>query len=489
MNRIDQVVEKTYGNYPEKVLQFGEGNFLRAFADWMIDMCNRQGLFNGSIVLCQPISHGMAQVLNNQNCLYTVAMRGMEDAEAKQNIECISSVSRCINPYEDYEALLDIARSPDLKVIISNTTEAGITYKDGCKLTDRPPESYPAKLCAFLYERYRAFSGAGDKGVLVLPVELIDDNGHVLERIVKRYAAQWNLEKGFIEWLDTSCHITSTLVDRIVTGFPRDEVEYFEKELGYTDDALVTCELFNLWVIEGDEKWADVLPIHKTPAHVIWTDDVAPYKKRKVRILNGAHTSTVLAAFLAGHDTVGQFMEDDVFKGFMNGLLFDEVIPTLDLPKRDLEDFALAVNDRFSNPYIKHKLLDIALNSCSKFNARCLPSLLSYADKKGELPKRLVLSLAAFIRFYKGEFIDGVYTGTRPGGTYSIRDDRDTLEFFADVWKNGTAQSVTNAVLSNESFWSGRDLTNVSGLESAVADLLSDMLKRPMREIVKEHSK
>lgn len=487
MKSINETIEKVYGNYPEKVLQFGEGNFLRAFVDWMIDKANRDGIYHGSIVLCQPIAQGLKDMINAQDGIYTLAMRGAENGQAMENIEVITSVSRCINPYEDYDALMEIARSEDLEVVVSNTTEAGIAYHAGDQLTDRPPVSFPAKVTAFLYERYKAFDGDMNRGLLFLPVELIDNNGAELKRIVLQYAQEWELGADFINWVEQANEFTSTLVDRIVTGYPRDQISYFEEKLGYKDNIIDTSELFNLWVIEGDQKWADKLPVHKTDANVIWTDDVKPYKKRKVRILNGAHTSTVLAAYLAGFDIVGDFMKDDAVRTFMNNVIYKEVIPTLDLPKDELESFAAAVNDRFANPYIRHKLLDIALNSCSKFNARCLPSLLDYVDAKGELPKCLTFSLAAFIRFYRGEWKDGVYTGTRADGTdYPLRDDDEVIRFFADVWVSGDAENIAQAVLSHQAFWSGRDLTEIPGLKDAVAGYLKDMETRDIKDIIKE---
>lgn len=485
MKTINDVIEKKYGNYPEKVLQFGEGNFLRAFVDWMIDKANRDGIYHGSIVLCQPIAQGLKDMINAQDGVYTLAMRGAENGQPVENIEVITSVSRCINPYENYEDLMKIARSADLEVVVSNTTEAGIAYHAGDKLTDRPPVSFPAKVTAFLYERYKAFHGDPEKGLLFLPVELIDNNGAELKRIVLQYAQEWELGQEFTDWVNTANEFTSTLVDRIVTGYPRDEISYFEEKLGYKDNIIDTSELFNLWVIEGDKKWADKLPVHKTDANVIWTDDVKPYKKRKVRILNGAHTSTVLAAYLAGFDIVGDFMKDDTVRTFMNDVIYKEVIPTLDLPKEELESFAAAVNDRFANPYIKHKLLDIALNSCSKFNARCLPSLLGYVGEKGTLPKCLTFSLAAFIKFYQGEWKDGVYTGTRKDGTeYALRDDESVIRFFADAWAGNDAEGTAEAVLSNKDFWSGKDLTEVPGLKDAVAGYLREMEEKDIKEIM-----
>ena len=487
MKTINDVIEKKYGNYPEKVLQFGEGNFLRAFVDWMIDKANRDGIYQGSIVLCQPIAQGLKDMINAQDGVYTLAMRGAENGQPVEKIEVITSVSRCINPYENYEDLMEIARSADLEVVVSNTTEAGIAYHAGDQLTDRPPVSFPAKVTAFLYERYKAFNGDPEKGLLFLPVELIDNNGAELKRIVLQYAQEWELGQEFTDWINTANAFTSTLVDRIVTGYPRDEVSYFEEKLGYKDNIIDTSELFNLWVIEGDKKWADKLPVHKTDANVIWTDDVKPYKKRKVRILNGAHTSTVLAAYLAGFDIVGDFMKDDTVRTFMNNVIYQEVIPTLDLPKEELESFAAAVNDRFANPYIKHKLLDIALNSCSKFNARCLPSLLGYVEEKGVLPKCLTFSLAAFIKFYQGEWKDGVYTGTRKDGTqYPLRDDESVIRFFADAWSENDAEGTAEAALSNKDFWSGKDLTEVPGLKDAVAGYLKEMEEKEIKEIMAE---
>ena len=487
MKTINDVIEKKYGNYPEKVLQFGEGNFLRAFVDWMIDKANRDGIYQGSIVLCQPIAQGLKDMINAQDGVYTLAMRGAENGQPVEKIEVITSVSRCINPYENYEDLMEIARSADLEVVVSNTTEAGIAYHAGDQLTDRPPVSFPAKVTAFLYERYKAFNGDPEKGLLFLPVELIDNNGAELKRIVLQYAQEWELGQEFTDWVNTANAFTSTLVDRIVTGYPRDEVSYFEEKLGYKDNIIDTSELFNLWVIEGDKKWADKLPVHKTDANVIWTDDVKPYKKRKVRILNGAHTSTVLAAYLAGFDIVGDFMKDDTVRTFMNNVIYQEVIPTLDLPKEELESFAAAVNDRFANPYIKHKLLDIALNSCSKFNARCLPSLLGYVEEKGVLPKCLTFSLAAFIKFYQGEWKDGVYTGTRKDGTqYPLRDDESVIRFFADAWSENDAEGTAEAVLSNKDFWSGKDLTEVPGLKDSVAGYLKEMEEKEIKEIMAE---
>lgn len=487
MKLVNEVVKKQFGNYPEKILQFGEGNFLRAFSDWMINSANKNGQYKGSIVVCQPIEEGLGDLLNQQEGIYTLAMRGIEDGQVDEKIETITSISRCINPYKDYDSLLTLAKSEDLEVVISNTTEAGIAYHEGDKITDTPPISFPAKVTALLFERFKAFQGDLNKGLLFIPVELIDNNGSMLKKIILQYASEWNLGEDFINWIEKANKFTNTLVDRIVTGYPKDQIDYFEEKLNYKDPLIVTSELFNLWVIEGKKEWADILPVHKSEGNVIWTENVTPYKERKVRILNGGHTSTVLAAYLAGHDFVGDFMNDEIFKGFLNKIIFDEVIPTLNQPKEELESFADSVGDRFANPYIKHKLLDISLNSCSKFSVRCLPSLLEYAKKKASLPKALSFSFAAFIKFYEGKMIDGKYIGTRSDGTsYEIKDDKEVISFFYETWQSSDISYIVNKVLSNTSLWSGENLTTIKGLKDQITYYLEKIQKETIHTIIKD---
>jgi tagaturonate reductase len=481
MKKINEVVEKKNGNYPEKVLQFGEGNFLRAFVDWMIDEANDEGLFGGSVVLCQPIPQGMVARLEEQDNLYTLVMRGLENGKKTERVKVITSVSRGIDPYADYESYISLAESEDLKVIVSNTTEAGIAYGEGDKLSDTPPKSYPAKICSFLYHRYDHFHGDKEKGILLLPVELIEDNGPVLKKIVHRYADEWNLGKGFVDWLDSSCFFANTLVDRIVTGYPRDEAAAYEKRFGYKDAMIDTSELFDLWVIEADKKYSDLLPIAKTKANVIWTDDVKPYKMRKVRILNGAHTSTVLAAYLAGFDYVGQFVKDDGFSAFLRDLIFSEVIPTVDLPKEELVAFADKVFERFANPFINHRLLDISLNSVSKYVARCLPSLEDYLRNEGTLPSRLVFSLAALIKFYDVKKDGEGYYGIRENGDrYPVRDNEENLAFFLEAWKERDLEILVRTVLSSKTLWQ-RDLTEIPGLREGVLSNLRRIVDSGVR--------
>ncbi|MDR0485646.1 MAG: tagaturonate reductase [Elusimicrobiota bacterium] len=487
MQKINEKVEKVYGKYPQKVLQIGEGNFLRAFADWMIDEANERGDFKGSILLCCPIKAGMEKVINEQDGLYTLIMRGIEDKKPISKTRQITSVSKCINPYQNFEDFLEAARNPDIEVVISNTTEAGIAYNENDKQSDTPPSSFPAKITVLLYERFKTFKGSLAKGLLFLPVELIDNNGIYLKKYVLQYARQWKLGDDFIAWIEKANKWTNTLVDRIVTGYPKDDIESIKQNLGYEDNLVVTCELFNLWVIEGKKEWADIFPIHKGKANVLWTEDVKPYKMRKVRILNGAHTATVPAAFLAGHNFVLDFINDEVFKNYLNKILFEEVIPTLDLPKADLESFANNVFARFSNPYIKHSLLDISLNCSSKFNARCLPTILEYKKRMSKLPKLLTFSFAAFIKFYLGEMLDGKFTGKRENGeTYQIKDNAEVLEFFESFRnKNLNEIDLVSAVLSNQSLWDGKDLTEIDGLSDAVADNLKKIKKDGIKETIK----
>ena len=473
MKNIKDVRKKTHGGLPEKVLQIGEGNFLRGFADWMIDRANSAGCFNGSVVLCQPIEAGMAEQINAQDGIYTVMMRGVENSRIVERIQEITSISRCINPYSDYEALVEIAKSPELKVIISNTTEAGITYRAVDKLSDTPPVSYPAKLTVLLYERFKKLKGQEDKGLLILPVELIERNGDNLKRYVLQYAEEWGLGAAFADWLENANCFANTLVDRIVTGFPRDEIKEIWESLGYEDNILVTCEPFNLWVIEAPQKWSTVIPFKGDDVHVIWTSDMTPYRTRKVRILNGAHTVSVLAAYLAGHDIVLSMMKDRVFEQYLRKCIWNEVIPNIPLPQKEMDEFANAVFERFANPFIKHRLLDISLNSVSKYKARCLPSLLDYIDKYHKLPPVLPFGLAALIAFYKGTMENGKYIGVRGEGTYEIRDNPEILEFFAKAWQH--PQDIVAKVLSNVDFW-GQDLTKINGLSELVNEYLGSII-------------
>ena len=461
-------------NAPERVLQFGEGNFLRAFADYWFDMANEKAGWNGKCVLVQPIAQGLTQLINRQEGLYTLYLRGRQNGEKVDAKRVISSVSRCLNPYEkqDYDAMMDVAAGEALEYIVSNTTEAGIVYDPSCRLEDCPPASFPAKLTQVLLHRWRA----GRPGVVVLSCELIDNNGKELLRCVNQYIKQWGLEEGFARWVNGDCTFCSTLVDRIVPGRIRDAAEAarLEDENGYRDALIDVGEVFGVWNIEGPEWLAEKLPFRSAGLNCPVVPDVTPYKKRKVRILNGAHTGFVLGAYLAGYDIVRDCMQDDVILGFMNRMLHEEVIPTLPLDRQDLEAFAAAVQDRFNNPFINHELMSITLNSTSKWRARNMPSLLEYAQTTGKLPPCLAMSFAAYIAFYSSDIQalteQGLVCRRPKGNEYTVSDDRWVLEFYYS--RRGVSdETLVHDVMTNEKMW-GQDLTLVPGFEQAAAENL-----------------
>lgn len=461
-------------NAPERVLQFGEGNFLRAFTDYWFDMANEKAGWNGKCVLVQPIAQGLTQLINRQEGLYTLYLRGRQNGEKVDAKRVVSSVSRCLNPYEkqDYDAMMDVAAGEALEYIVSNTTEAGIVYDPSCRLEDCPPASFPAKLTQVLLHRWRA----GRPGVVVLSCELIDNNGKELLRCVNQYIKQWGLEEGFARWVNGDCTFCSTLVDRIVPGRIRDAAEAarLEDENGYRDALIDVGEVFGVWNIEGPEWLAEKLPFRAAGLNCPVVPDVTPYKKRKVRILNGAHTGFVPGAYLAGYDIVRDCMQDDVILGFMNRMLHEEVIPTLPLDRQDLEAFAAAVQDRFNNPFINHELMSITLNSTSKWRARNMPSLLEYAQTAGKLPPCLAMSFAAYIAFYSSDIQalteQGLVCRRPKGNEYTVSDDRWVLEFYYS--RRGVSdETLVHDVMTNEKMW-GQDLTLVPGFEQAAAENL-----------------
>ena len=494
MNRLNrQLIKKEFklpkdieigkiADMPERIIQFGEGNFLRAFVDWMVDVINEKGLFNGSVVVVQPIPQGLISVLNEQDGLYTLMLRGIQNGEIVEKKRIITSISRGIDPYKEWDKFLECAANPHLRFIISNTTEAGIAYVEEKRPTDQCPTSFPAKVTAFLYERYKHFEGAADKGMLILPCELIDRNGDQLKEIVLRYADEWELEPQFKEWIEKNNCFFNTLVDRIVTGYPKDEIEEITAKLGYEDKLLDTGEIFHLWVIEGDKRFAEELPFTKAGLNVLWTDDVTPYRTRKVRILNGAHTMTVLAAYLYGKDTVRECVEDPIIGAYMRKGIFEEIIPVLDLPESEKKEFAEAIFERFANPFIRHMLLSISLNSVSKWKVRVLPSLLGYLDQKGQLPTILTFSLSALLAFYRGTEIDdgGLLIGNRGGNTYRVSDNGEIIEFFASLWQeyetNKDVRAIVEKALGRVDFWD-QDLNKVEGMTEAVTGYLDDIIQ------------
>jgi tagaturonate reductase len=470
---------KEFREYPEKVLQFGEGNFLRCFVDWMFHQLNKKAGFNGSVVVVQPIDKGMVNLLNEQDGLYTIYLRGLKNGKAESTHEVIDVISRGLNAYEDFQSYLETAEQSEMRYVISNTTEAGIAYNDNDQSTDTPPKSFPAKLAVWLYHRYKTFNGDNSKGVHIIPCELIEKNADNLKKIILQLSAKWGYEEGFVNWLNTACTFNNTLVDRIVPGYPRERIGEITSELGYEDKQVVEGEPFHLWVIEGSEELQKELPFPSIGLDVLYVKDITPYRTRKVRILNGAHTALVPVAYLYGIDTVRESVDHPVVGKYLRDTIFEEIIPTLDLPKEELEQFANEVIDRFRNPYIKHLLMSIALNSWSKFETRVLPSILEYQKRKGSIPKRLAFSLAATIAFYKGK---------RGEESIALNDDAAVMELLKNAWasSDGTEASIkeiVTKVLGYEKNWK-QDLNKIEGLNEAVTRHLINIEKYGMQKAI-----
>ena len=460
--RLDRKNAGITSSRPVKVLQFGEGNFLRAFADWIFDQLNEHTEFNGDVQIVQPIAKGMGDLINEQEGLYHVVLKGLRDGKPVEEIRLIRSVRGVINPYEDFEAYLRTAENPDLRIVLSNTTEAGIVFNPEDTNPETLPASFPGKLAIWLYRRFTFFNSAPGKAITIIPCELIDRNGGKLREVIIQYIQLWKLPEAFLNWIEQHTTFCNTLVDRIVPGFPKENIDEIRKAIGFEDNLVVTAEPFHLWVIEGPDSVMDLLPTEKAGLEVLFVKDQAPYRTRKVRILNGAHTSIVPVAYLHGLRTVRDSVEDSFSGAFLKEAIHQEIVPTLDLPESELSQFAYSVIERFRNPFIRHELKSIALNSISKYKVRVLPSLLEYVGRFGKLPERLVFSLACLIRFYRGEW---------RGESLPVNDDDDILKFFQNLWSTGDTRKVSTRTLSNTAFWD-HDLTAVPGLSDLVTTYL-----------------
>ena len=466
-------------SFTERILQFGEGNFLRAFANWMIHEMNHQANFDAGTVVIQPIADGLIKTLNDQDGLYTLYMNGIKNGEVLSERKVVDCIQRGINPYEDYDAYLANAENTNLRFVISNTTEAGISYNPEDNLEDAPQASFPGKLTALLYKRFHFFNGASEKGLIVIPCELIDRNGDNLKKIVLQYATDWNLDKGFVSWINNDNIFCNTLVDRIVPGYPRGKIDTIAEELGYIDNLVVEGEQFHLWVIEAPESVKNEIPAKTCGLNIVFTNNMEPYRTRKVRILNGAHTSLVPVSYLYGIDKVRESLEDQVVGKFIQDAIFEEICPTLDLPEQELKQFSNAVLERFRNPYLEHDLISISLNSISKYKTRVLPSVLEYIKRENALPKRLLFSLAALIAFYRGD---------RNGVNIPLKDDQSVLDFFAAQWVAIDVKAIAKATLQNVDFW-GQDLTQFNGLLKEVTTSLNAITKHGMKEALNDFMK
>ena len=467
---------------PERVLQFGDGKFLRAFSEHFVDIMNEKAGFDSKVVVCQARGNDRDNVLNEQEGLYTLVLRGLSGGKKEEMTRVISCISRCINPARDFDALLEKAGNPDLRFIVSNTSEAGIAFDADCRPDDCPPKSFPGKLTRFLYERYKK----NLPGFIILSCELIDRNGDVLLDCVEKYIKLWDLPEGFLNWVRSENRFCSTLVDRIVSGCTKDEAASLCEKFGYEDELIDVGEIYGLWVIEADESIKKEFPVDKCDVPILITDNVDAYKKRKVRMLNGAHTSMIMAAYLAGHDTVGSCMEDPVIRDFMRRTLRDEIIPVLnDFDESDLSGFADAIEDRFANPFIHHELLSIALNSTAKWKARVMPTVLEYHEQTGKLPSRLSFSFAAYLSFYhRGrKLTEEGLEAKRGDDIYLIKDDRNVLEAFYGL-KDATLDVLADKIISNEDMW-GDGLRDLPGFTEKVIRYLELIEDKGIYEVAK----
>ena len=472
---------------PERIIQFGEGNFLRAFVDWIVWNMNQKTNFNGSVVIVQPIERGMVDWLNGQDCLYHVNLQGRLNGEAVNTLERIDVVSRALNPYSQNPAFMALAEQPEIRFVISNTTEAGIAFDDTCKFTDAPASSYPGKLVQLLFHRYQTFDGDPTKGLIIMPCELIFLNGHHLKECIYKYIELWKDDfgadyEGFKEWFTKYNYVCATLVDRIVPGFPRKEIKDIQQKIGYKDNLVVQAEIFHLWVIEKAENMTcDELraefPAEKAGLHVLIAESEKPYHERKVTLLNGPHTVLSPVTYLSGVNIVRDACNHPVLGKYIHKVQFEELMETLNLPMDELKQFAADVLERFNNPYVDHQVTSIMLNSFPKFQARDLPGVKTYLERKGELPQGLVFGLAAIITYYKG--------GVREDGAEIVpNDDQKIMDLLKELWSTGDTQKVTDGVLSAEFIW-GEDLHNIEGLAELVKKYIDLIQEKGMLEAVK----
>jgi tagaturonate reductase len=465
MEKLNRKTQGLANTLPIKVIQFGEGNFLRAFVDYAIQRLNDELDFNAGVAVVQPIEFGMVDRLNEQDGLYTLFMKGVEKGEEIQQNKLISSIVKGINPYTQFEDFFELAKEEELAFIISNTTESGIAYVATDELEMEPPSSYPGKLTALLYTRFKYFNGDPTKGLTIIPCELINHNADTLKDIILRYAEDWELEDEFKHWLINHNSFHNTLVDRIVPGYPKDEIEQYNAQLDYHDDLLVTAESFFLWVIEGDEQLKAKLPFHKINLDVKIVADMQPYRTRKVRILNGVHTAMVPFCLMYGTSTVKESVDGDYTGTFISAGILPEIIDTIDMDKAELQEFADAVMDRFRNPFIKHLLSSIALNSISKFKVRVLPSIETYIKKHNKVPTNLTFSFACLLLFYKRKWNDT---------ELPVQDSDEVVAAFHKINQAATTAELVSMSLGELSFWD-KDLNQIKDLHQALVFAINEI--------------
>lgn len=447
-------------------IQFGEGNFLRAFVDYCIQILNDKTSFSGKVNIIQPLPEGMIEQLKIQNGKYNLFHEGIIQGKTIRDRMQINCVKQMNNPYQEFDQFLELAENENLTFVFSNTTEAGIVLDTKDQFTEKPPRSFPGKLTRLLHHRYKTFNGDPSKVLHIMPSELIEQNGTKLKKIILELSKIWKLEDHFISWINQN-HFYNTLVDRIVPGFPKKDLNFYKKELFFDDQLIVTCEPFFLWVIEGNPELLKIFPIDRLKEiDVKVVPDLGIFRTRKVRILNGSHTIMVPVGLLHGTKTVSDILKNDFLKTFLSQTLFDEIIPSVDLDKQQLNDYAHSVLERFSNPFIIHKLESISLNSISKFKVRVLPSLISYLRKQGKVPKNLTFSMAALIYFY------GKEVSKHP---YPLKDDPEIIAFFNKIWSKRNIEKVVVETLSNTDLWD-KNLAEISPLKYSLTKALNALV-------------
>jgi tagaturonate reductase len=476
MEKLSRTTVTAAKLYPERIIQFGEGNFLRAFVDWIVYNMNRKVDFNAGVVVVQPIRTGMVDMLNAQDGLYHLNLQGIDRGKTVDSIELIDVITRGLNPYTQFDKYMQLAENPEMRFVISNTTEAGIAFDPACKLDDSPANSYPGKLTQLLYHRFRTFNGAPDKGWIIFPCELIFHNGTELKTCIHQYIELWQLGQAFKTWFDTACGVYCTLVDRIVPGYPKDTIGDILEKIQVEDKLVVKAEIFHLWVIEAPEDVEKEFPASKAGLNVLFVPSEKPYHDRKVTLLNGPHTVLSPVGYLSGLDTVREICEDPVTGRFVKKAMYDELMKTLDLSESELENYANSVMERFRNPFVKHFVTSIMLNSFPKYKTRDLPGLKTYLERKGELPAALTLGMAGIIAYYKG--------GKRGDDNITPNDDKAILDLLAELWASNDAATVVKGVLGAELIW-GEDLNKIPELTEKLTGYLVSIQEKGMLETVK----
>lgn len=465
-----QSLKRTENNPPKpvKVIQFGEGNFLRAFVDWIIDILNEKADFNGSVAIVQPLPQGMTNMLADQDGLYHHLRQGLENGTQVDDARLISCISKAINPFESKDEYYDLALLDSLELVFSNTTEAGIVFEEE-NLTSELAKTFPGKLTQFLHKRFEHFGGDSSKGLSIVPCELIEANGDKLKQCINQYVDAWQLGEDFKTWVNDSCAFANTLVDRIVPGYPKDEIDAIRERIGYNDQLVVKSETFHLFVIQAPEKIQNAFPAHKFGLNVKYVKDITPYRTQKVRILNGAHTSMVPIGLLYGLETVSETINDEKVGPVVRDIIFKEIVPNIQIPGEDPAEFAEAVISRFQNPFIRHELMSISLNSVSKFKVRVLPSFLDSIKNTGSIPARMSFSLACLIEMYLC-------------GKFELKDNAEYLEFFASI-KGESVETIAEKALSNVDFW-GQDLSAIDNLKTTVANHINSIRSGKIADVI-----